>query len=401
MASFKYVAADYNGNIKKGKVKAYNKDIAKIRLRESGLKIERIEEIKESIWSKDIHIGSPVKHREFVIFLQQFGALLKAGLTIVESLNILREQTSSKMLKETLYYVEIDMRQGSSLTNALKKHPHIFSSMFVNMIHSGETSGTLEETTNKLAEYYSKQQQTRQKVKSTFAYPVTVAIVAIGVVIFLMLYVVPQFVDMFTQFDAELPVITQFVLSISHLLQNYWLLMILVTIAIMLVVISLYQKEEIRRKLDYYLLKTPGFGKLALQSNIASMTRTLSSLLYNHVPIIEALNLTEQTIRNRELRETLKKARTSLKQGSTLSEPFKEHWAYPYLVTQMIEVGEKTNSLDEMLDQVASFYENDVDTATEQLKSLLEPLLIISLSLIVGTIVLAIVIPMFEIFNQI
>ncbi|MDQ0351995.1 type IV pilus assembly protein PilC [Alkalibacillus filiformis] len=401
MASFKYIAADYNGNEKQGKLEAYNIDLAKARLRDEGLKIESIEEVKQSIWTKDIHFGNPVKNRDFVVFLQQFSALLKAGLTIVNSLSVLREQTKQKHLKEALYYVEIDMRQGSSLTNALKKHPEIFSNIFVNMVHSGESSGSLEETLSKLADYYHKHYKTSQKVKATFAYPVTVGFVAIGVVIFLMMYVVPEFVDMFNQFDASLPIVTQFVLAISNLLTSYWYLFGLIALLFGLILIIVLQREHLRMKIDYYLLKLPGFGPLILKSNMASLTRTLSSLLYNNVSIIQALNLTEQTLKNKVIKQTLQEAESSLKQGDSLVNPLRQHWAYPYLVTQMIEVGEKTNSLPEMLEQVATFYEDDVDTATDQLKSLLEPLLIITLSVIVGTIVLAIVIPMFELFNQI
>ncbi|WP_017186711.1 type II secretion system F family protein [Alkalibacillus haloalkaliphilus] len=401
MASFKYIAADYNGNEKQGKLEAYNIDLAKARLRDEGLKIESIEEVKQSIWTKDIHFGNPVKNRDFVVFLQQFAALLKAGLTIVDSLGVLREQTKQKQLKESLYYVEIDMRQGSSLTNALKKRPEIFSNIFVNMVHSGESSGSLEETLSKLADYYHKHYKTSQKVKSTFAYPVTVGFVAMGVVIFLMMYVVPEFVDMFNQFDASLPIVTQVVLGISNLLTSYWYLFGLIALLFSLILIMVLQRDHLRMKLDYYLLKLPGFGPLILKSNMASMTRTLGSLLYNNVPIIQALDLTEQTLKNKVIKQTLQDAESSLKQGESLVKPLRQHWAYPYLVTQMIEVGEKTNSLPEMLGQVATFYEDDVDTATDQLKSLLEPLLIITLSVIVGTIVLAIVIPMFELFNQI
>ncbi|MDV2581858.1 type II secretion system F family protein [Alkalibacillus haloalkaliphilus] len=401
MASFKYIAADYNGNEKQGKLEAYNIDLAKARLRDEGLKIESIEEVKQSIWTKDIHFGNPVKNRDFVVFLQQFAALLKAGLTIVDSLNVLREQTKQKQLKAALYYVEIDMRQGSSLTNSLKKHPEIFSNIFVNMVHSGESSGSLEETLSKLADYYHKHYKTSQKVKSTFAYPVAVGLVAIGVVIFLMMYVVPEFIDMFSQFDASLPIVTQVVLGISNLLTSYWYLFGLIALLFSLILIMVLQRDHLRKKVDYYLLKSPGFGSLILKSNMASMTRTLSSLLYNNVPIIQALQLTEQTLKNKVIKQTLQDAESSLKQGASLVKPLRQHWAYPYLVTQMIEVGEKTNSLPDMLGQVATFYEDDVDTATDQLKSLLEPLLIITLSVIVGTIVLAIVIPMFELFNQI
>ncbi|MDQ0159814.1 type II secretion system F family protein [Alkalibacillus salilacus] len=401
MASFKYEAVDYNGEHRKGKLDAYNAELAKARLRDEGLRIETIEEIPSTIWNKDIYFGSPVKNRDFVVFLQQFAALLKAGLTIVKSLSILREQTKQKYLKEALYYIEIDMRQGNSLTAALKKHPHIFSNIFINVVHSGESSGSLQATLEKLASYYQKQYKTKQKIQSTFSYPATVFVVAIAVVIFLMIYVVPEFVSMFEQFDAELPLITQFVLGTSDFMTSYWHILMLSSILVGLMFIMLFKQEQSRYKIDYYLLKIPGFGTLVIKSNMAQMSRTLSSLLYNDVPIIQAIELTQQTIRNRVIREILDEAQLSLKKGQSMVTPMREHWAFPYLVTQMIEVGEQTNALPDMLEQVADFYEEDVDTATEQFKSLLEPVLIVSLSLIVGVVVLAIVIPMFDLFNQI
>ncbi|PKR76941.1 type II secretion system F family protein [Halalkalibacillus sediminis] len=401
MASFKYVAANYSGSTIKGKMEAFNEDQARKMLKDDGLKVETLHRVEESIWNKDLHIGNPVKNQDLVAFLQQFGALLRAGLTVVESLSILREQTSNKELTKALYYIEIDMRQGTSLAKAMGKHSRIFPTILINMVHSGEASGTLDETLVSLGTYYNKQHKTKQKVKSALAYPITVVIVAIFVVIFLMLYVVPQFVDMFAQFDAELPMITKFVLAVSNIITNYWLLLLLITLGIILGVVMIYQKEQARVKFDEWALKVPIFGKLVQKSNLAKMTRSLSSLLYNSVPIIQAIQLTEETIKNRVIKHKLIESRQALRKGNSMVSPMKGHWAFPYLVTQMISVGERTGSLEEMLDQVASFYEDDVETTTDQLKSLIEPLLIITLSIIVGTIVLAIIVPMFEIFNQV
>ncbi|RPF50562.1 type II secretion system F family protein [Aquisalibacillus elongatus] len=401
MASYKYEAYDFYGTVKKGRLEAYNADQVKKMLKDEGYKVEIIEEVKDSIWTKEFSIGRPVKNRDMVIFLQQFSALLQAGMTIVDTIRILREQTKNKILDKALYYVEVDLRQGTSLANAMGKYAKVFPVILVNMIHSAEVSGTLEETLEDLAHYYEKQHKTLQKVRSSLAYPITVVFVAIAVVTFLLMYVVPQFVTMFNQFGGELPWITQTVLQMSELLKAHWLLLLLIVAALTLVFISLLKNDDVKYKIDHVLLKLPVFGPLILKTNIARMSRTLNSLLKNAVPIIDSIDLTRETIKNRVVNRVLQQSKSSLKQGGSFVKPMEEHWAFPFLVTQMISVGEKTGSLEDMLNQVANFYEEDVETTADQLKSLLEPLLIISLSIIVGTIVLAIVIPMFDLYSQI
>lgn len=401
MASFKYIAYDFYGREKRGKIKAYNKAQAINQLRNDGLKVESIEAIKETIWTKDIYIGKPVKTSEFVLFLEQFATLMNAGITIVDCIDILKVQTKNKVLKETLTYIEIDMKQGNSLTEALRKHPRIFPPIAVNIIHSGEASGSLDTALKDLSNYYKKRDETARKIKSTLTYPVVVLFVAMAVVIFMMVVVVPQFVDMFAQFDAELPAITQAVLNISNFIQAWWFMIGLAFILLIFGCFLLFRYESTRKKIDYYLLKVPILGNIVLKSNIANITRTLSSLLKNGVPILESIQLVQETVSNKEIRQTLEEARSSLKRGGTLSGPFIENKIYPYLMTQMISVGEKTGSLEKMLEETAKIYEEDVETVSEQLKSLLEPFTIIFLSIIVGTIILAIVVPMFDLFNQI
>ncbi|MFD2639236.1 type II secretion system F family protein [Piscibacillus salipiscarius] len=400
MGAYKYIAYDFYGQTKKGRIEAYNEEQAKKMLKDEGYKVNEIEEVKDSIWNRDLYIGKPVKTRDLVVFLQQFSALLEAGMTVVDTMAILREQTKNKVLNKALYYIEIDLRQGTSLAKAMKKHPRIFPSILINVIHSAEVSGSLEETLNELANYYQKHHKTVSKVKSSLAYPLTVMIVAIGVVIFLLMYVVPQFVSMFDQFGAELPMITKVVLTLSNVLQKHWLQLFLTVIGLMTGLVLLMKNEQSRLKLDALLLKLPLFGSLILKSNLANMGRTLNSLLKNAVPIIDSIDLTKQTVKNRVIQHILDQSKSSLKQGGSFTKPMKDHWAFPFLVTQMLSVGEKTGSLEEMLNQVASFYEEDVETASDQLKTLLEPLLIITMSIIVGAIVLAIVVPMFELYNQ-
>ncbi|MFC0014194.1 MULTISPECIES: type II secretion system F family protein [Allobacillus] len=401
MASFRYTVFDIEGKVERGKLEAYNKEQAQKILKDQGYKIEAINEIKETIWNKDLYFGKIVKPREFVVFLRQFQALLKAGLTIVEAIHLLREQTKNKYFHKALYYIEIDLRQGKSLTQAMANHPKIFSEFFRNMIHSGEESGSLEPTLSALADYYHKQHQTNQKMKSTFAYPVTVLVVAIAVVVFLLIYVVPQFVAMFNSYEAELPSVTKFVLGASDFVGNFWWLLLILIIGIISLIYYLFKQEKTGMKMERFLLKLPVIGSILVKSNLASIARSMSSLLGNSVPIIQAMELTENTTSNRIFKKALVRTRHSLIQGGSFAEPLKKHWAFPYMFTEMIAVGERTGSLPEMLKQVASFYEEDLETANEQLKSLLEPLLIITLSVVVGTIILSIIMPMFELFNQI
>ncbi|MEH7236195.1 type II secretion system F family protein [Bacillus sp. JJ1562] len=400
MPRFKYEGRDKFGR-KSGTISGTSKKDAIVSLRDKGIRVISINEVPETLLTKDIAIGNPVKLRDFVIFLRQFATLIKAGVTIVDSMHILASQTSSKPLQKALFEVEVDLREGIPLSAATAKHKRIFTTLFTNMVRVGEVGGNLDDTLENLAVYYEKQNKTRQKVKSAMAYPAVIGIVAVAVVIFLLVSVVPTFVDMFADFGAELPGITKFVLNASVFMQKFWWLVILLGLIIYLFFIFLKQKQETRYYLDYATLKMPIFGKLIQKAVLARMTRTLSSMLKSSVPILQALTVVESIVENEVIAKVIKQSRQALEQGKSMTEPMKKHWAFPPLITHMIAIGESTGSLDEMLGKVANFYEDEVDNATDQLKSLIEPLMIVFLSSIVGTIVTAILVPMFDIFNQI
>ncbi|MRG87493.1 type II secretion system F family protein [Salinibacillus xinjiangensis] len=401
MAQFKYVARDRTGKKKSGVIQADTKQAVRIQLRERGLRALDVEQKKETIWNTDIYIGTPVKLDDFVIYLRQFSTLIKAGVTIVDSTKILVDQTESKALKKALNRVELDLREGNSLSSAYANHPKIFSQLFINMVHAGEVSGSLEETLEEMADYFEKQQKTRQKVKSALTYPVVIGVLALGVTAFLLLSIVPTFVGMFDQFGGELPAVTKAVMAASEWMISYWWFVVLLIITMTVTLYLMRQKPSTKFYLDYALLKLPIFGQLIRKSLLARLTRTLSSLLNNSVSILQAIVLTEKVAGNEVMTRVLRESRTTLEQGRSMSEPMRMHWAFPPLVTQMIAVGEQTGSLDEMLGKIADFYESEVDTATDQLKSLIEPLLIVFLAFIVGVIVLSIMVPMFEIFNNV
>ncbi|QNG61059.1 type II secretion system F family protein [Bacillus sp. PAMC26568] len=400
MARFKYEGRGKTGQAS-GVIVGTSRRDAIIKLQEKGVRITKIEELQETLLTKEISIGNPVKLQEFVIYLRQFSTLLKAGITVVDATNILARQTDSKALSKALFDVEEELRSGNALSAATSKHKKIFTSMFTNMVKAGEAAGNMDETLDRLAVHYEKQHKTKQKIISALAYPAVVGIVAIAVVIFLLVAVVPTFVTMFSDFGADLPLITQFVLGASEWMQSYWWIVILAIILVSITLTVMKGQPSTKYYLDVMALRTPIFGKMLQKAALARMTRTLSSLFSSSVPILQAISIVENIVENEVISRVLKESRNSLEKGNSLTEPMKDHWVFPPLVTQMIAIGEETGSLDEMLSKVADFYEDEVEQATDRLKSLIEPLMIVFLAGIVGVVVTSILVPMFDIFNKI
>lgn len=400
MGRFKYTGRDQSGK-KSGVITAATKKDALIQLKKQEVRVVDIMELPETLMTKDITIGNPVKLQHLVIFLRQFSTLLQAGVTVVESTHILAQQTESKALGKALMEIEDELRDGNPLSEAFARHKKIFEPLLINMLKAGEASGSLDETLEGLATHYEKQHITRQKIISALAYPMVVGVIAIGVVIFLLAAVVPTFVNMLTDFGGELPAITKFVISSSEFMQKFWYLIILLFVAVAVTLAMLRRNKQTKYYLDYAILRIPIFGKMLQKAALARMTRTLSSLFSSSVPILQALAIVEKVVENEVISKVIGESRRSLEKGISLTEPMKRHWAFPPLVTQMIAIGEETGSLDAMLAKVADFYEKEVESATDRLKSLIEPLMIVMLAGLVGTIVTSILVPMFEIFNSV
>lgn len=400
MAIYKYVGRTKQGNMKKGTIDAVNKTQAIAKLKEQGISPREITEAT-GIFQKEITIGSPVKQQDFVMYCRQFATLIRAGVSIVNSTNILARQTESKHLQKVLQAIEEDLRSGISFSDAAEKYPKVFPPLFVNMVRAGEASGTLDETLDRLAIHFEKQYDLKKKVQSTLAYPIILLVVIIVVVIFLMLTIIPSFVGFFDNTGADLPAITAFMITVSSIIQKYWWFMLLLTIGIVLAGSVLNRNSK---KFNYgfhvALLKMPIFGKLLQKSAIARMARTLSSLFSSSVPILQALTIVEKVIGNPVLGKVILAARDNLERGDRLSGPLKESWLIPPLVTQMIAIGEETGNLDFMLAKVADFYEAEVDRTVNTLRSLIEPILIVIMAVVIGTIVLAIFIPMLSMYQQ-
>ncbi|MEK4084713.1 type II secretion system F family protein [Psychrobacillus sp. FSL K6-1415] len=401
MVVYKYIGRTSRGTVKKGVVDASNKQMAMTKLRTQGINPREIEESK-SIFHKELSLGGKVRNQDFVVYSRQFATLIRAGVSILESTKILAEQTSSKPLKKGLKAVEEDVRSGVSFSDAASKNSKVFPTLFVNMIRAGEATGNLDESLERLAFSYEKQFNLKKKVQSTLAYPVVLLFLSIVVSVFLMLTIVPQFVSMFEDMGAELPMITRLVMGVSESLQSFWYIFLIFFLIVAIIFNFLYKKnEQFNYSVHLLLLKVPIFGKLLQKSAIARMTRTLSSLFSSSVPILQALTIVEKVIGNPVVGKVVRESRTSLEQGSTLSAPLAKSWIFPPLVTQMTSIGESTGSLDYMLEKIADFYEDDVDRTVDTLKSLIEPLMIVFLAAIVGTIVMAIMIPMFSMYEQI
>ena len=400
MAVFAYKAKTEEGKVTRGKIEAMSKKEALAELGMMDLIVFEVEPLN-SFLNTEINLRSGLKPKDFIIFLRQFATLISAGILLVESLDLLAEQTTNSRLKAILEDLSTEVQEGSPLSVSMSKHPAVFPNLLIQMIQSAEVSGRLEEVLEQMANYYEKQYRNKQKVTTAMTYPIVVGVLALVITAFLLIFIVPIFGEMFASFGSELPAITQMVLGLSQWFQKYWVLILVFLLAIIFLLRYLSQRDKMAYSFDYLQLKIPIIGMFLQKTILARMTQTLSSLLNSSVPILQALDVTSQVVDNRVVEEVLLASKKDVEQGESLAKPMEAHWFFPNLIIQMIKVGEASGSLDEMLKKASDIYEQEVEEASEKLQSLIEPLLIVFLSVIVGFIVLSIVIPMFGLFEQI
>ncbi|KGA97617.1 type II secretion system protein F [Alkalihalobacillus alcalophilus ATCC 27647 = CGMCC 1.3604] len=401
MGLYSYQGKKVNGEKVLGKLQAKTKKEARLQLKEQGVIVLQLEPINELLF-KELDLGlKKVKTQDFVLFLRQFSTLLKAGIPIVAATNISAEQTTSKPLKGALAGVTEDVNSGVSLSEATKKHPAIFPELFVNMVYAGEMGGNLDDILERLADDYEKQYRTKQKITAAMTYPLVVSLFALGVVIFLLTVIVPMFASMFANMNQQLPLITIIVMKAGEVISDFWWLLLGMGIIIATMLVMIKNERKYRYYFDLFILKIPVLGKLVQKAVLARITRLLSSLFASSVPIIHAVEIVERIVDNEVVNRVLKESRVYLEKGESITVPMKGHWVFPPLVTQLITVGERTGTLDTMLEKVADYYEAEVDTGTDQLKAFIEPVMIVGLAVIVGTIVMAIIVPMFTLFQHI
>ncbi|MED0676398.1 type II secretion system F family protein [Aneurinibacillus thermoaerophilus] len=401
MTTFAYEARERGGKKKKGTITAATQSAAIAELKKRGLIVLAVKEEKKTILHKEITFGRPVKNRDFVVFLRQFATLIRAGVGLVDSLHTLAAQTENKQFRKALEDIKSDIRNGIQLSEAAAKHSKIFEPLFLSMVKAGEASGNMEVILERLALFYEKSHYTKEKVKSAMTYPLVLLVLAIGVTVYLLTSVVPTFVGMFQSLNAELPAITKFVLAVSNSLVHYWYIYTITMLLLSIFSLILVKMKYGQKVTSYLKLKVPIFGSLYQKGLLARMSRTLSTLFSSSVPILQALTIVEEVMHNQIIGKALADAKESLRQGRPLSEPLKESWVFPPLVTRMIAIGEETGALETMLDKVADFYEAEVENTVDKVKALIEPIMIVVLAVLIGTIVISIMVPMFEMYSHI
>ncbi|MGO4994664.1 type II secretion system F family protein [Jeotgalibaca porci] len=398
MAVFAYKAKTKEGKKLKGKIESVTKRDAMEELRSMDLVVFEVVSMS-SVLNKDITLRKKLKEKEFIVFLRQFSTLLNAGILVVDGIELLAKQTTDAVLTDALEKLASEIQDGEALSVAMAKQPKVFPDLLVHMIHSAEISGRLEEVLDQMATYYEKQHRIKKKVETAMTYPLVVGSLAIAITIFLLVFIVPIFSEMFASMGGELPAITQFVLNLSNFFKDYWLLLV---VAIVLLVVGskrFFKQERYAYSLDVLVLRFPLIGMFIQKTLLARMTQTLSSLLNSSVPILDAIDVTSQVVGNRVVSKVLKVARKDVEQGESLAKAMEGHWFFPPLITQMIQVGESSGELDTMLRKVADIYDQELEEASDKLQSLIEPIMIITLAIIVGFIVMAIVVPMFSLFE--
>jgi type IV pilus assembly protein PilC len=343
--------------------------------------------------------GSPASTKDLAIFTRQFATMISAGLPLVQCLDILAKQSSKPSFGRVIADVTREVESGSTLSDALGKHKVVFDDLFRNMVAAGEAGGVLDEILMRLATYIEKADALKRKIQSAMVYPAVVLTVALGATAFMLIFIIPTFAKMFSDFGGELPLPTQIVLWASNALQRFWWVGI---IGIAFGIFSLqrtYATENGRRTIDSMLLKLPVLGDVLLKGSVARFTRTLGTLIASGVPILSGLEITARTAGNKVIAEAIMTARASIREGETVSAPLKQSGVFPPMVVQMISVGEQTGALDEMLTKIAVFYEAEVDTAVDTLTSIIEPVMIVIMGGIVGGMVIAMYLPMFKLIT--
>jgi type IV pilus assembly protein PilC len=397
MPVFTYEGKNAAGKTIRSQRAAENKQVLRAALGKEGI---RSAKISEKDGRKLFSGGGKVKTTELAVFFRQFSVMIDAGLPLVQCLEILGTNQENQALRKCLAGVRSSVEGGATLANAMRGYPKIFDDLTNNMVEAGETGGILDTILQRLAIYVEKSLRLRQAVKSALIYPVSVITIAVLVVGALLKFVVPIFANMFVGLGVPLPAPTQFVVDLSAFIAGFWWAIFLGIAAIIVITVQVRKMPEGRLITDRILLKVPVFGPLLLKIAVARFTRTLGTLITSGVPILESLDVTARTSGNAVIQKALLNVRKSIEQGRTIVDPLRESNIFPNMVTQMIGVGEATGAMDSMLQKIADFYEDEVDVATKNLLTLLEPILIAFLGVSVGGIVISLYMPLFSMISK-
>ena len=403
MATFAFKALDLQGLAQRGELEADDKQAVAAQLRSRGLIVVDIEEQKTTDVGDMLGRFRRVKAQELTVMTRQLSTMISSGMSLLRAFYVLEDQAESEKLREALIQIRKDVEAGISLSEALARHPDIFSDLYIAMVAAGETGGILEETLQRVADQLEKDDSLRRQVKSAMAYPALIGGFAFIVLIALVAFLVPVFEQVFKDFGGKLPTITQMTVTASHFLTGKWYIVMLVAAAIIYAFRRWKNTERGREQWDRFKLKLPWkLGEIVQKVALARFSRTYSALISAGVPMLEAIEITGRTSGNKVIEKAMDAVRESVRGGGSIAAPMRsEPSAFPLMVTQMIGVGEETGALDAMLAKIADFYEDEVAAALKILTSILEPLMIVFVGCMVGFIVIAMYMPMFQVYDQI
>ncbi|MEN3000967.1 MAG: type II secretion system F family protein [Armatimonadota bacterium] len=400
MPFFNYTIRDQSGVTRSGKAEAENAEVLRKRLQEEGFQVI---EISMDRAAPRVPAGGygRVKLSDLAIFARQFSTMLDAGVSLVRCLDVLQQQTSNARLRRILMDLSMRVESGESLSRAMSRHPKAFSQLIIGLIRAGEVGGVLEESLQRIAHFLEKDVELRRKIRSAMTYPVIVLLAAVGIVIFLVSWLVPKFAELFRDLGIkELPAPTQFLVDLSGFLTQKWYIIIISLVAI-LIAYKLFVSTRVgRRVADRVKLRVPVFGKLHHKIVMARFSRTMGTLLASGVPILQAMETVAGVVGNAVVADAVLESRARIREGEKIADPLQKSKMFPPMVVHMVSVGEESGSLDHMLNKIADFYENEVETAIASLTAAIEPVMIVILGFIVGFIVISMFLPMIEVISN-
>lgn len=396
MPIFIWEGTTKKNEIKKGEIEATDEDVVRVLLRRQGFKTIEVRKKPKDLEEYLPFLKARIKEKNVVVFCRIFSTMINAGLPLIQCLDLLSQQEQNKAFSKIIRSVKEDIEGGTSLTVALKKYPKIFDDLFVNLIAAGEAGGILDVILERLSAYMEKAMKLKAKVKGAMTYPIAVLVISCSVVALLLLKVIPVFKTMFEGMGGQLPGPTAFLIDASNFTKHYFLYMIAMIVIIFIAFKRFYKTEKGRLIVDSLVLKAPIFGDLMKKVAVAKFSRTLSTMMSSGVPIMEGLAIVSRTSGNVVIENALLKTRQSIAEGRSIAEPLAETGIFPPMVIQMISVGEATGALDSMLSKIATFYDDEIDVAVDNMTALLEPVMMVFLGGVVGGMIIAMYLPIFK-----
>ena len=399
MPEYSYRAIDKYGKEKRGNITADTEDVVFSKLRADNL--TPLEVKKANIFTKDvdISIGGSIKPRDLSVFCRQFISMINAGVTIVDALGMLEEQTENKKMAKAIGGAKNEIGKGETLSNALAKYPDVFPDIMVKMVAAGEASGKLEVAFERMSGHFEKSAKLKAIMKKSAMYPIMLALVALGVIVLMLTFVIPKYTEMFESLDTELPGITKAMVAASNFVIHKWYLIVLVVVAVVAAVKAFKKTEQGQVFFATVARKMPIFGNLTIKSAASNFSRTLSTLVYSGLPLIEALGITAGTMTNYLYKKKLENAKDEVVRGVPLSEPLLADDMFPPMVGHMTRIGEETGELEDMLSKLADYYDEEVEMATQTVLAALEPMIIVVLAGVVVLLIGAVMAPMLALYN--